>query len=163
MPQTTYKRHKIQEFQGRAQETWQEPLHLYDHASLAWLMLGANRLTRAITAAILDTHGLLDEQPVTQTRRRYATTGTQGGVDTCTVEQRQTAVLHAQARTLRREMQILRAQARALCREAETLCKARAAPAAWSQPAGEENSSLSSRECVGRGAYTPSPALQHRS
>jgi hypothetical protein len=68
MPEIIYMWHKKQEVQARAPEKRHERLHVYDHASLEPLMPRANRLTRAITAAILDTHGLLDEWHAPQVR-----------------------------------------------------------------------------------------------
>jgi hypothetical protein len=130
MPQTAYLWHKTQEVQARAQEKRRERLHLYDHASLGPLMPGANRLTRAITAAILDMHGLLDGQLAPRVRPTNGTTKRDATVLDRVPEQPCAAALYAQALTLCSEVESLCAQASALCREAESLCKARPAPAA---------------------------------
>jgi hypothetical protein len=77
-------------------------------AKLLCLMVGANALTRALTAAILAGHGLLEERPT--------------GASPTAVRQ-QTAVCRAHAAVLRHDVHALCAQAIALCREAEALCK----------------------------------------
>jgi len=130
MPETTYTWHKTQDVQVRTQKKRQERLHLYDHASLGPLMPGANRLTRAITAAILDTHGLLDERLVPPVRPTNGTAEREDTVLDCVPEQPCAAALYAQALTLRREVESLCAQAMTLRREAKSLCKARPASAA---------------------------------
>jgi hypothetical protein len=130
MPETAYMWHKTQKVRVRAEEKRQERLHLYDHASLGPLMPGANRLTRAITAAILDKHGLLDERLAPQARPTNGATERKEAILDCVPEQRCAAALYAQALTLGRELESLCAQARALRCEAESLCKARPASAA---------------------------------
>ena len=77
-------------------------------AKLLCLMLGANALTRALTAAILARDGLLEEPPT--------------GPSPAAVWQ-QTAVCRAHAAALCREVHELCAQAIILRREAEALCK----------------------------------------
>jgi hypothetical protein len=118
MPQSMSMLHNLQELRARAQEMRQEARHTYQDASLAWLMPDANHLTRAITVALLNARGLLDERPAPEVRRTY------------------TVVLFAQSGTLSHEVASLCTQARALCHEAKLLCKARPAPASWSQAAG---------------------------
>jgi hypothetical protein len=128
MPQPMSRWQNLQELRARTQEPRQD-------ASLAWLMPGANHLTRAITAAILDARGLRDERPGPQSGRTHAT------------------VLFAQAATLSHEVEILCTQARALCREAEILRKTRPAPTSWRRAAGAKGSSWSSTAGVCRGTY----------
>jgi hypothetical protein len=84
-------------------------------------MPDANRLTRTITAAILESRGLLGEPPGLEVRPTP------------------TSILFAQARFLRRETERLCAQSKALCGDTERLCKDRQAPLSWHQ-APEEGS-----------------------
>ena len=73
------------------------------------VMPGANALTRALTATILERHGLLDPPgtavvPISQAKPIRA-------------------AVRQKAAALRHEVEQLRAQAAALCLEAEDLCK----------------------------------------
>jgi hypothetical protein len=144
MPQLRSMWHHLQELRAQTQERRQDARRACHEARLAWLMPGATHLTRAITAAILEAHGLLDEHPVPYAGRTHA------------------AILSSQAASLRHEVELLCAQARALCREAEILCKDRPAPASWRQTAGGRDASLSSTGSVCRGASIPAPVLQQR-
>jgi hypothetical protein len=110
------------EVEGTIQEIWswtrrrgQDTRRAVHHAKLAWLMPDANRLTRTITAAILESRGLLGETP---------------GLE---VGPTPTAILFTQARVLRREMERLCAQSKALCGDTERLCKDRQAHMPWRQ------------------------------
>jgi hypothetical protein len=79
-------------------------------AKLLWLMPGANALTRALTAAIVEHHGLLDEPPPS------------AGLSAAAVRH-QAAVNRVRAAALCRNVAQLCAQAVLLQREAEQLCK----------------------------------------
>ena len=108
MPPTTAMRQTIPDQRVWGPEAWHD-------ARLIWFMPGANHLTRAITAAILETHGLLEEQPA---ERR-------GRIPPDAVASRRARLLRAKALGLRRELEQLCAEAAALCREAECLCTVR--------------------------------------
>jgi hypothetical protein len=110
------------EMGGTIQEIWawtrrrgQDARRAVHHAKLTWLMPDANRLTRTITAAILESHGLLGEPPGLEVRPTP------------------TSLLFAQARVLRREMERLCDQSKELCGETERLRKDRQAPMSWRQ------------------------------
>jgi hypothetical protein len=79
-------------------------------AKLPWLMPGAHALTRELTAAIVESDGLLDAPPAPVV------------LSTAAVRQK-TAATRAQAAALRREVAQLCTQAVALHREAAQLCK----------------------------------------
>jgi hypothetical protein len=105
----------IQDIWAWTRRRGRDAQHAVHHAKLAWLMPDANRLTRTITAAILESRGLLGEPP---------------GLE---VHPTTTSILFTQARFLRREMERLCAQSKALCGESERLCKDRQAPMSWGQ------------------------------
>jgi hypothetical protein len=66
------RRHHVPALPEPATALPQEIQHASHQARLEWLMPGATPLTRAITAAILDGHGLLDESSVPRARRTPA-------------------------------------------------------------------------------------------
>jgi hypothetical protein len=85
-------------------------------AQLLWLMPGANALTRALTAAIMESRGLLEASPPS------------AGLSPAAARH-QAAVRRARAAALRHDVAQLCAQAVRLQREAEQLCKPRLADA----------------------------------
>lgn len=88
-------------------------------AKLIGFMPGANQLTRAITAAMLETHGLLEEPPGAR----------RDTISPNAVAWQRAYLLCAKALGLRRELEQLCAEAAVLCREAEWLCTGPVPPA----------------------------------